>query len=199
MNQGGGTMPGYCMQTLTVAHVTGSLPGCLDRLGPRYLENVGTMSDEPPCDSFGRRLGQFLISARSSRLPCWLDGSPDDPEASTLGGRRMAAAVPTPANTGAPGIRTTTTGDVLHHPIQCGHPDWTARGDLDRENGPRDSTPTPRGCGDDECPCARYPFRRHLCRARPLSGQWLSLRARNPHLTSATSTRALQQLHCASA
>ena len=25
------------------------------------------------------------------------------------------------------------TGDILHHPIQCGHPDWTARGDLDPE------------------------------------------------------------------
>jgi glyoxylase-like metal-dependent hydrolase (beta-lactamase superfamily II) len=23
------------------------------------------------------------------------------------------------------------TGDVLHHPIQCAHPDWAARGDLD--------------------------------------------------------------------
>jgi glyoxylase-like metal-dependent hydrolase (beta-lactamase superfamily II) len=29
------------------------------------------------------------------------------------------------------GDRCVTTGDVLHHPIQCGHPDWTARGDLD--------------------------------------------------------------------
>ena len=40
---------------------------------------------------------------------------------------------------------------------------------------------------------------RHLCRARPVSGRRLSLRASNPHLTSATTTRALQQLHCASA
>ena len=29
----------------------------LDRLDPRYLGNVGKMSDEPPRDSFRRRLG----------------------------------------------------------------------------------------------------------------------------------------------
>jgi glyoxylase-like metal-dependent hydrolase (beta-lactamase superfamily II) len=27
--------------------------------------------------------------------------------------------------------RCVITGDVLHHPIQCRHPDWTARGDAD--------------------------------------------------------------------
>jgi glyoxylase-like metal-dependent hydrolase (beta-lactamase superfamily II) len=27
--------------------------------------------------------------------------------------------------------RCVITGDVLHHPIQVGHPDWTGRGDLD--------------------------------------------------------------------
>ncbi len=31
------------------------------------------------------------------------------------------------------GDRCVITGDVLHHPVQCGHPDWTARGDLDPE------------------------------------------------------------------
>ncbi|MGZ4665152.1 MAG: hypothetical protein ACXV5Q_08970 [Frankiaceae bacterium] len=25
------------------------------------------------------------------------------------------------------------TGDVLHHPIQCRHPEWPARGDVDQE------------------------------------------------------------------
>jgi glyoxylase-like metal-dependent hydrolase (beta-lactamase superfamily II) len=31
------------------------------------------------------------------------------------------------------GDRCVITGDVLHHPVECGHPDWTARGDLDPE------------------------------------------------------------------
>ena len=29
------------------------------------------------------------------------------------------------------GERCVITGDVLHHPIQCRHPEWTARGDAD--------------------------------------------------------------------
>ena len=29
------------------------------------------------------------------------------------------------------GDRCVITGDVLHHPIQCRHPEWTARGDAD--------------------------------------------------------------------
>jgi glyoxylase-like metal-dependent hydrolase (beta-lactamase superfamily II) len=29
------------------------------------------------------------------------------------------------------GERCLITGDVLHHPIQCRHPEWTARGDAD--------------------------------------------------------------------
>jgi glyoxylase-like metal-dependent hydrolase (beta-lactamase superfamily II) len=29
------------------------------------------------------------------------------------------------------GDRCVITGDVVHHPIQCRHPEWTARGDLD--------------------------------------------------------------------
>ena len=29
------------------------------------------------------------------------------------------------------GDRCVITGDVLHHPIQCRHPEWTARGDGD--------------------------------------------------------------------
>jgi glyoxylase-like metal-dependent hydrolase (beta-lactamase superfamily II) len=29
------------------------------------------------------------------------------------------------------GDRCVITGDVLHHPIRCRHPEWTARGDLD--------------------------------------------------------------------
>jgi glyoxylase-like metal-dependent hydrolase (beta-lactamase superfamily II) len=29
------------------------------------------------------------------------------------------------------GQRCVITGDVLHHPIQCRHPEWTARGDAD--------------------------------------------------------------------
>ena len=31
------------------------------------------------------------------------------------------------------GERCVITGDVLHHPIQCRHPEWTARGDADPE------------------------------------------------------------------
>ena len=27
--------------------------------------------------------------------------------------------------------RCVITGDVVHHPIQCRHPEWTARGDAD--------------------------------------------------------------------
>jgi glyoxylase-like metal-dependent hydrolase (beta-lactamase superfamily II) len=29
------------------------------------------------------------------------------------------------------GERAVTTGDLIHHPIQCGHPDWNCRFDLD--------------------------------------------------------------------
>lgn len=29
------------------------------------------------------------------------------------------------------GDRCVITGDVVHHPIQCRHPEWTARGDAD--------------------------------------------------------------------
>ena len=29
------------------------------------------------------------------------------------------------------GDRCLITGDVVHHPIQCRHPEWTARGDAD--------------------------------------------------------------------
>lgn len=31
------------------------------------------------------------------------------------------------------GDRAVITGDVLHHPIQCSHPEWTGRGDADPE------------------------------------------------------------------
>jgi len=43
------------------------------------------------------------------------------------------------------GARVITTGDLIHHPLQCAHPDWNCRFDLD----PARARATLRRCADD--------------------------------------------------
>jgi glyoxylase-like metal-dependent hydrolase (beta-lactamase superfamily II) len=75
------------------------------------------------------------------------------------------------------------------YPIQCRHPEWTARGERRSRRGPNDKARTPGSGGDDECTRARDPFHRHRRWPHPLDGPGLPL-LRAPRLSIRRRTAA---------
>jgi glyoxylase-like metal-dependent hydrolase (beta-lactamase superfamily II) len=81
------------------------------------------------------------------------------------------------------GERCVITGDVLHHPIECRHSEWTARGDADPDAARATRRALVAAAATTNALMLGTHFHRHRRWPHSLDRPGLPLRAATPRLT----------------